>query len=47
MDHKQLKKTWKRREIGVRIPDSPILAELLAQLDGCVGRLAREFYRRR
>ncbi|CAM9582241.1 unnamed protein product, partial [Scytosiphon promiscuus] len=34
IEHKHHKKTWKRKEIGIRLPDAPILLDLLQQLDG-------------
>eukprot|EP00953_Heterococcus_sp_UTEX-ZZ885_P021195 11832-Heterococcus_DN1.PRE.3 len=36
LEHKHHKKTWKRREVGVRIPNHPVLLALLADLDGSV-----------
>jgi len=34
IEHKHHKKTWKRKEIGIRLPDAPVLLDLLQQLDG-------------
>lgn len=36
LEHKHHKKTWKRKEIGIRLPNAPVLLELLNQLDGYV-----------
>ncbi|KAG5179538.1 DHBP synthase RibB-like alpha/beta domain-containing protein [Tribonema minus] len=33
LDHKSHKKTWKRREVGVRIPDQPVLHAVLEALE--------------
>ena len=33
LEHKAHKKTWKRREIGVRIPESPILQAIVSELE--------------
>ena len=33
-EHKHHKKSWKRKQIGIRLPDAPVLLELLEQLDG-------------
>ncbi|CAM9948418.1 unnamed protein product [Discosporangium mesarthrocarpum] len=35
LEHKHHKKTWKRREIGVRMPENPVLLELLRLVDTC------------
>ncbi|CBN79418.1 translation factor [Ectocarpus siliculosus] len=35
IEHKHHKKTWKRKEIGIRLPNAPVLLDLLQQLDGC------------
>lgn len=45
IEHKHHKKTWKRKEIGIRLPDAPVLLDLLQQLDGyntCESRQSRE-----
>lgn len=34
IEHKHHKKSWKRKQIGIRLPDAPVLLELLDQLDG-------------
>ncbi|CAM9895402.1 unnamed protein product [Ectocarpus sp. 6 AP-2014] len=34
IEHKHHKKTWKRKEIGIRLPNAPVLLDLLQQLDG-------------
>eukprot|EP00471_Norrisiella_sphaerica_P004055 CAMPEP_0184485660 /NCGR_PEP_ID=MMETSP0113_2-20130426/7239_1 /TAXON_ID=91329 /ORGANISM="Norrisiella sphaerica, Strain BC52" /LENGTH=270 /DNA_ID=CAMNT_0026867201 /DNA_START=233 /DNA_END=1045 /DNA_ORIENTATION=- len=36
VEHKEHKKVWRRKEIGVRIPNEPIVIELLKQLDSPV-----------
>jgi hypothetical protein len=36
LEHRAHRKTWKRREVGVRIPDHPVLHEIMSELDGYV-----------